>query len=815
MDVDKETLNDMAELAEVVYDFLSPIFMEFVMFGLAALVYHMFASRLPKSKAPKFKVKPVMADEASEPQPSCEQGPDSPAPPKAAGKKCAEPPSIAEMLASVMKAGSQASQELGAQVLASLCKPGVEKQVGPSQLMALEGKISAKSLQAVASRVRGSLAARKLVNVATLASIPVTEEAIVSLVKAHKGEAEAMKIFLEEFVLSGFVASPSEVFFKRTAAACTAAGEADLARFVQDQKPKMQHDLSAEAKAISALGRGGDLGKAEAHFRRLRDDGAVLNSHIYNCMLEACVECNDLQSAMKYLTEMRMNKLADVVSYNTLMKGFGAKGDMAQVKRMFSQMAERGVAPSTATFHCLMEAAVQCGDVQSMWETFSQMCSRLQPDTVTCTILLKSVQDVEGLDHVMEIFDASGHAMDSKMLIALSDACIRAKSYDALWERLVALVQDTGTDELTPAAFASLLKACSHASDADRAILIWNQMLSCGQRPSQLALMCTIDGLVRAERPEEAWQLIQPIWEDADTRHLINTVVYSNILKGFAQAMQHERLTGIFAEMRERGIQANVVTFNTMLNGLVRCSMTKLVPQILAEMRQCGLAPDIVTYSTLIQGHCKSGEVAEGLKLMREMVQTSSLKPDGIMFNSLLSGCARQNLLPQALEILEEMHKAGISQSNYSLGSMVRLLGQAQRLDDAMRMVETVSKETDVQPNLHVYTCLVQACLSCKQIHKALELHDRMIDHGCMPDQRFYSTLVMGCIFQGGLTGTGMAMQVVRAAYDLPDHGFKRASAARPGVDPSCLQQVLRKLGSSAQACAFRSELVATGVTTR
>jgi pentatricopeptide repeat protein len=44
-------------------------------------------------------------------------------------------------------------------------------------------------------------------------------------------------------------------------------------------------------------------------------------SKVYNCLLDACIECKALPRALKIFEEMKEQSLADVVSYNTIMKG--------------------------------------------------------------------------------------------------------------------------------------------------------------------------------------------------------------------------------------------------------------------------------------------------------------------------------------------------------------------------------------------------------------------------------------------------------------------------------------------------------------
>lgn len=51
--------------------------------------------------------------------------------------------------------------------------------------------------------------------------------------------------------------------------------------------------------------------------------GCFYFREVYNCLLDACIECKALPKALHFFEEMKKKELVDVVSYNTLMKGGG------------------------------------------------------------------------------------------------------------------------------------------------------------------------------------------------------------------------------------------------------------------------------------------------------------------------------------------------------------------------------------------------------------------------------------------------------------------------------------------------------------
>merc|ERR1719389_992885 len=316
-----------------------------------------------------------------------------------------------------------------------------------------------------------------------------------------------------------------------------------------------------------------------------------------------------------------------------------------------------------------------------------------------------------------------------------------------------------------------------------------------------------VDALVTNGKIDDAWDLVNQVYANEETRDLVNTIIYSTILKGLAKEQDIKRVFSIFTEMTERGISCNVITFNTMIDACARCGCMDRVPQLLQCMRKEDIEPDLVTYSSLVKGYCLAGDVVRGFKVLEEMKSTGKLVPDEIMYNVLLDGCARETLVEEALKLLQSMQDASISPSNHTLSILVKLLGRAKRVKEAFKVVEDLTAQHNFRPNIQVYTCLIQACLNNRKLDQAMAAHDKMVaDSHCKPDERAYTVLVRGCLQANGLD---QAFYALRCAYFLRDDLRQRRHPA-PGVESDVLVEVVARLraADSKQQAAGR-QLVA------
>jgi len=217
-------------------------------------------------------------------------------------------------------------------------------------------------------------------------------------------------------------------------------------------------------------------------------------------------------------------------------------------------------------------------------------------------------------------------------------------------------------------------------------------------------------------------------------------------------------------------VEANTITYNTLLDACAKCAAMARVPEVFEEMKRSQIEPDKITYSTLIKGYCLVGDLDCAFDLFDEMKSDGKVELDEIVYNALIDGCGRQQKVTRAMQVLEDMYAAHISPSNYTLSILVKLLGRARKLSEAITLVDDFRKYYRVRPNVQVYTCLMQACLLNKRVNQALSVYNKMVGElQCLPDQKAFSVLVNGCIQAAALKE---AVQVTRCAYMLPAKGL-------------------------------------------
>merc|ERR1719375_2634897 len=525
-----------------------------------------------------------------------------------------------------------------------------------------------------------------------------------------------------------------------------------------------------------------------------------MSSMTYNSILDACIQCRDASKASELFQQMRKEGTFDTVSFNIMLKMHLRDGKHAAAQQLLQEMKTCGLQPNKITYNELINTKVEAGDQRGVWDLVKEMKSTgVSPNSVTCAILLKTLTSKstkQDLKLTMELVDQMEDTMDEVLFSSVIEACLRVGQLDLLSEQMRKYAKQGGLVALSAPTYGSMIKAYGQAHDVERMWELWAEMEKRNVKPTAITLGCMVDALVKNHFVEDAWDLIHATLADPARRGLVNNIIYSTVLKGFAMTKQTERLFAVYAEIRDQGVQANTITYNTMIDACARCCAMDRVPQLVADMKSANISPDQITYGTLVKGHCLSGSVDQAFEILAEMRAGCKHKPDEILYNSLLDGCAKEHRLEDAMNLYTEMKQANVLPSNFTLCTLVKLLGRSRRLEQAFSIVEELSEKNGLQPNIQVFTCLIQACIQNRQLQRALDLHDDIVSDHCEPDQKVYTVLTRGCVWSGNL---GKAVEMVRCAYLLPGHRFMVPSRVY-GVEAKVLEELVMKLNQGGQS---------------
>jgi pentatricopeptide repeat protein len=591
-------------------------------------------------------------------------------------------------------------------------------------------------------------------------------------------------------------------------------GRSELAQKLLSSSPS---DIAKHIAMIKNCAAQKNLAGAVSAFSSLEKSGVDMNSVIYNTVLDACVECRDLHAAEAWMEQTKQAGMADVVSFNTLIKAHLQNKNFDKARALMAELKSVGLQPNRVTFNELINCLGSQGSGEKqrkqMWDTVEEMTQAdVKPNQVTISILLKSLNSYSreaDITRTMDLIDTMEEPMDEVLLSSVVEACVRIGKLDLLENKLKLLESNSSVVISGSHTYGSLIKAYGHARNISGVWQCWKEMRSRHIKPTSITLGCMVEAIVGNGDPEGAFELIHEMQDDEQCCSALNSVIYCSALKGFARERKVDRAMAVYKEMSKRAIEVSLITFNTLIDACARSGRMEYLPKILEDMKTSNVKANVITYSTMLKGHCQNGDVKQGFAILQEVRKSAHLKADEIMYNSLMDGCAQDGLVNEGLQLLEQMQDEGVRPSNFTLSILVKLMNRARKLEQAFSIVEEVTKKWNFQPNVYVYTNLMQACVSNQQLKRGMSVLEQMINEKVAPESRSYSVLIRGAISRGLYSE---AAGLLRGALGLPDAlpFLKSATAVCWNLDNAVVNEALGSFADHGKAEEFALPLLSS-----
>lgn len=544
-------------------------------------------------------------------------------------------------------------------------------------------------------------------------------------------------------------------------------------------------DGSHQVSLVKSMAAGKRLADALAIFHACP---AQRSANLHNALLDVCIECKNLEAAASVMSEATKAGVADVVTYNTMVKAHLQSGGLAGARKVVEAMRGAGLQPNCVTYNELLDAAFKVS-VEDGWAMLEEMkASSIRPNHISCSILLKAIQQgarARDVERTLAIVNDMEDEVDEVLLSSMVEACIRAGRGDLLMPQLVRHRVQRRVQVRGAHTYGSIIRAYGYVQDLDGVWDTWREMRNRHIQPTSITLGCMVEALVTNGGAETGYELIHEVSQDEQCKHVLNAVIYCSVLKGFSHMKRFDRVWAIYQEMLGLKLDFSIVTYNTLMDACARAGEMGYIPTLLQDMTKQKIEPNLITYSAILKGYCQVNRLDQAFELLESMRQTTDFKPDEIMFNSLLDGCARLGLYDRGAVLLEEMQNAGVRPSNFTLSVLVKLASRGKSLARAFELCEELSTKYKFRLNVHVYSNLINACVTHRDLPRGLSVLERMIRERVRPDQRAYALLIRG---YAAVYDSEMVAGLVCAGAGLERGGGLTVPHALTGFPSSSLQ---------------------------
>ncbi|KAF5821578.1 putative tetratricopeptide-like helical domain superfamily, DYW domain-containing protein [Helianthus annuus] len=237
---------------------------------------------------------------------------------------------------------------------------------------------------------------------------------------------------------------------------------------------------------------------------------------------------------------------------------------------------------------------------------------------------------------------------------------------------------------------------------------VFNQMVSKNVVSWSAMIAC----YAKNGRPFDALQLFgEMMLEVHDSTP--NAVTMVSVLQacGALAALEQGRL--LHAYILRRGLDSVLPVLASLITMYARCGDLEVGKRVFDQM----VKRDVVSWNAMISSYGMHGFGEKAIEVYNEMV-SNKIAPSPITFVSLLGACSHAGLVDEGKNLFESItrdHNMRLTVEHYAC--MVDLLGRANRLDEAAKIIQDMRAE----PGPKVWGSLLGSC----RIHCNVELAER------------------------------------------------------------------------------------------
>ncbi|XP_050387734.1 pentatricopeptide repeat-containing protein At3g46790, chloroplastic [Argentina anserina] len=231
----------------------------------------------------------------------------------------------------------------------------------------------------------------------------------------------------------------------------------------------------------------------------------------------------------------------------------------------------------------------------------------------------------------------------------------------------------------------------------NRNVVSWSAMIACYSKNA---------------RPYEALELFRKMILEAPDL-LPNSVTMVSVLQACAALAALEQGKFIHGYILRRGLDSTLPVMSSLVTMYARCGKLELAQQVFNKIKR----KDVVSWNSLISSYGIHGYGKRAIQIFEDMIN-HGVSPSYISFVSVLGACSHEGLVEEGKAIFQSMVKEhGLYPSIEQYACMVDLLGRANRLDEAAKIIEDMR----IEPGAQVWGALLGSC----RIHGNVELAER------------------------------------------------------------------------------------------
>lgn len=341
---------------------------------------------------------------------------------------------------------------------------------------------------------------------------------------------------------------------------------------------------------------------------------------------------------------IRLGLDLDVYLGSALMRGYVGLGDRDGFRRVFDEIAVKGVVPCNV----LILGYVEFGMIREAKRAFDLMPKR---NAFSWSIIINGLMKNKMVYEAVEVFE-SLEEKDVVSWTAMIRGCAQCEKFEEALEMFRAMMNSgIRPNHYT---FSSVFDACASCSN----LVMGSQLHSCLLKigvPFDVVLRSSLlDMYAKCGDIVAAFS----VFESIPTKNIVS---WNAIIGGYARHGIAHRALEEFERMIASGFRPDQISFINILSACVHGGKVKEAEEIFRSMEtKYGVKPEQEHYSCMVDLYGKVGELEKAENVIKSM----PFEPDVVVWGALLGGCGLHSCLEigefaaKGISKVEEDHPA-------------------------------------------------------------------------------------------------------------------------------------------------------------
>lgn len=407
----------------------------------------------------------------------------------------------------------------------------------------------------------------------------------------------------------------------------------------------------------------GELGEGKKVHLHILKLGFGSHAFVSNALIHMYSLCGDLGCAQKVFDKMPER---DLVSWNSLICGYGQKSLWKEVLGIFGAMQAENVKADEVTMVKVVLACSHLGD----WKLVASVMKYIKENGLKVDVYLgNSLIDCYGRRGSVELARSIFNEMTKRNIISWNSMITAyAKAGDLVSARK--LFNEMPEKDLI--SWSSIITGYSQTKRYSEALSFFHDMMAAKVKPDEITVVSVLSTCGNLGALD------------------IGKKVHEYII--------------------EMNIEADIYVGNALIDMYCKCGCIMKAMKAFGEMRE----KDTVSWTSLISGIAVNGYAEDALKLFSQML-SEGIRPSSVTFIGVLLACSHGGLVEEGLKYFKcmtEIHKIQPQLKHY--GCIVDLLSRSGLLDKAYEFI----MKMPITPDAVVWRTL----LSASKVHGNVDL---------------------------------------------------------------------------------------------